>query len=77
MREQSEAKWEEQLQRSLERERVNRRLKRIREIATEIVTNMVAKGDLDPSDDAALRAAVVQAGKDAAAVYDAAMEYLS
>lgn len=77
MREQSEAKWEERLQRSLERERVHRRLKRIREIATEIVTNMVAKGDLDPSDDATLRAAVIQAGKDAAAVYDAAMEYLS
>lgn len=62
---------------AIAKQKANERTKRIREIATEIVTNMVAKGDLDPSDDAALRAAVIQAGKDAAAVYDAAMEYLS
>lgn len=53
------------------------RKKRIREIAAEIVTNRVAQGEVDPMDDAALRAAVIQAGRDASAVYDAAVEYLS
>lgn len=59
------------------RKRAEERTKRVREIAVEIVTNRVAKGELDPEDNAALRAAVIQAGRDAAAVYDAALEYLS
>lgn len=59
------------------KKKADERTKRIREIATEIVTNRVAKDEVDPKDDAALRAAVIQAGRDAAAVYDAAMEYLS
>lgn len=66
--------WIEQ---AVAKQRKSERLKRVREIATEIVTNRVAKGEVDPEDDAALRAAVIQAGRDAAAVYDAAMEYLS
>jgi uncharacterized membrane protein len=52
------------------KKKADERTKRIREIATEIVTNRVAKGEVDPEDDAALRAAVIQAGR------DAAMEYL-
>ena len=65
------------IERAVIKKKADERLKRVREIATEIVTNRVAKGEVDPEDDAALRAAVIQAGRDAAAVYDAAMEYLS
>lgn len=65
------------IERAVIKKKADERTKRIREIATEIVTNRVAKGEVDPEDDAALRAAVIQAGRDAAAVYDAAMEYLS
>lgn len=65
------------IERAVIKKKADERTKRIREIATEIVTNRVAKGEVDQEDDAALRAAVIQAGRDAAAVYDAAMDYLS
>ncbi|SUE95766.1 Uncharacterised protein [Ectopseudomonas mendocina] len=68
---------DEWIEQAVAKQRKSERLKRVREIATEIVTNRVAKGEVDPMDDAALRAAVIQAGRDAAAVYDAALEYLS
>ncbi|HBO5516261.1 TPA: hypothetical protein L4559_005190 [Pseudomonas aeruginosa] len=53
------------------------RKQRIIEIADELVCGMVAKGTLDPEDESALDSACRQAVKDATALYDAAIEYVS
>lgn len=53
------------------------RKKRIKQIACEMVASRVEKGEVNPDDAAALRAAVAEAVETARAVYDAAMEYVS
>lgn len=50
---------------------------RIKQIACEMVASQVEKGEVNPDDDAALRAAVAEAVDTARAVYDAALEYVS
>ena len=53
------------------------RKKRISAIACEMVASQVLKGEVDPDDEGALRAATREAVETATAVYDATMEYLS
>ncbi|MCU9527535.1 hypothetical protein [Pseudomonas mosselii] len=53
------------------------RKQRIIAIAEELVSGMVAKGAVDPGDESAMDAACSQAVADAAALYDAAIEYIS
>lgn len=53
------------------------RKQRITEIAEEMVTSMVASGELDPDNELQMDAACKQAVRDAAALYDAAIEYAS
>lgn len=50
--------------------------RRIVEITVAIVSGMVAKGEVDPEDDDALRAATKRASEDARAAYLAALEYV-
>lgn len=50
---------------------------RVTAIASELVASQVIKGELDPDDEGALRAATREAVETAIAVHDAAMEYLS
>lgn len=53
------------------------RRRRITEIAEEIVSGMVGNNAVDPCDEPAMDKACRQAVKDAAALYDAAIEYIS
>ena len=53
------------------------RKERIVAIANQLIIGQLESGDLDYNDDAAMDAALKQAVADAAAVYDAAMEYLT
>lgn len=53
-----------------------RRKKRIAEIATEIVSNQMARGEIEQSDEA-IQKAMPAAVKLAREAYDAAVEYLS
>ncbi len=53
------------------------RKQRITVIAEELVTGMVASGELDPDNEEQMDAACKQAVRDAAALYDAATEYVS
>lgn len=46
-------------------------------IADELVSGMVANGTVDPSDEAAMDVACCQAVVDAAALYGAAIEFIS
>lgn len=56
---------------------LDHRKQRIKQIACEMVASQVKKGEVNPDDDAALRAAVAEAVETARAAYDAAMEYVS
>lgn len=51
--------------------------RRVVEIAEQIVTSMVLRGEVDPDDDEALRAATREAVKTAKAAYIAALEFMS
>ena len=52
------------------------RKKRIKEIAVQIVTSQVAKGEVDGDDVEAVQVAVKEAADTAVAAYDAAEEFL-
>lgn len=56
---------------------IDRRKQLIKRIACEMVASQVEKGEVNPDDAAALRAAVAEAVETARAAYDAAMEYVS
>lgn len=51
--------------------------KRIIEITIMLVDGMVERGELDPDDDVALRAASRKAAADARSAYYAALEFIS
>ncbi|MCO3750029.1 hypothetical protein ACEP6V_20925 [Pseudomonas aeruginosa] len=53
------------------------RKQRIIEIADQIIEGQVSKGVLDPENEQAMDAAITQAVTDAAALYDAAIEFMS
>ena len=56
---------------------LDKRKQRILEITEQIVTSQVARGEVDPEDDEALKKATYKAVRTAQAAYDAAMEYIS
>ena len=57
--------------------RISQRKKRISEIAQEIIGGQVSSGTLDPNNEAEMDKACRLAVSDAAALYDAAIEYIS
>ncbi|ELN4740303.1 hypothetical protein [Pseudomonas aeruginosa] len=62
---------------SIEGIRIAPRKQRIIEIADQIIEGQVSKGVLDPENEQAMDAAITQAVTDAAALYDAAIEFMS
>lgn len=62
---------------SIEGIRIAPRKQRIVEIADQIIEGQVSKGVLDPENEQAMDAAITQAVTDAAALYDAAIEFMS
>ncbi|ASJ88809.1 hypothetical protein ACEP28_32610 [Pseudomonas aeruginosa] len=62
---------------SIEGIRISPRKQRIIEIADQIIEGQVSKGVLDPENEQAMDAAITQAVTDAAALYDAAIEFMS
>jgi hypothetical protein len=62
---------------SIEGIRIAPRKQRIVEIADQIIEGQVSKGVLDPKNEQAMDAAITQAVTDAAALYDAAIEFMS
>lgn len=55
----------------------NQARKRIIQITEQMLTSMVIKGELDPEDEVALRAAAQRCAADATAIYNAALEFVS
>lgn len=51
--------------------------KRVIQITETMVASMVAKGEVDPDDDEALKKAARKCAADAVAVYNAALEFIS
>jgi hypothetical protein len=49
---------------------------RIVDIATRLLDGMAQKGEVDPADDAAMDAAMKRCVRDAATIYNAALEYV-
>lgn len=62
---------------SIEGIRIAPRKQRIIEIADQIIEGQVSKGVLDPENEQAMDAAITQAVTDAAALYDATIEFMS
>ncbi|RUE86383.1 hypothetical protein IPC1135_29910 [Pseudomonas aeruginosa] len=62
---------------SIDGNRIAPRKQRIIEIADEMIAGQVSKGVLDPENEQAMDAAITQAVTEAAALYDAAIEFIS